>query len=136
MAAKAHLLQLATLEVPIFNIWNSISLIYTLCVEPVFNSLVAEVHLYQFRTIVQALAKHWYFKPYAPVYGTYGCRDIGRSCKPRTALLRGAYCVCDNMQRQVWPRKKGLSRRKTTICHNCRRGHKYCTQLYRENSCR
>ena len=60
------LLHEAQFEVPIFNIWDSISLIYTLCVEPIFNDLVAELHLFQFRTIVQSLTQHWYFKNITP----------------------------------------------------------------------
>lgn len=47
-------------HVPIFNIWDSISLIYTLCVEPVTSNQQAELHLFQFRSMIQILAKHWY----------------------------------------------------------------------------
>lgn len=44
----------------IFNIWNSIALIYTPCVEPVSSNLLAELHLFQFRNIAHILSKHWY----------------------------------------------------------------------------
>jgi hypothetical protein len=56
----------ATCNVPLFNIWDSISLLYTLCVEPVSDALRAELHLYQFRTIIRALAQHPYFAVYSP----------------------------------------------------------------------
>jgi hypothetical protein len=57
---RKQLVSVATMSVPIFNIWDSISLIYTLCVEHVTSDLMAELHLFQFRTIVQILSKHWY----------------------------------------------------------------------------
>ena len=38
----------------IFNIWDSISFIYTLCVEDIKSQLAAELHLYQFRLILKA----------------------------------------------------------------------------------
>jgi hypothetical protein len=40
---------------PIFNIWDSISFIYTLCAEDVMTQVGAELLLYQFRMIVKAL---------------------------------------------------------------------------------
>lgn len=58
-----QLVQTAQYWVPIFNIWDSISLIYTLCAEPVTDNLHAELHLFQFRTIVQILSRHWYTGP-------------------------------------------------------------------------
>ena len=42
---------------PIFNIWDSMSFIYTLCVEDIKTQLGAELHLYQFRLIISALRK-------------------------------------------------------------------------------
>jgi hypothetical protein len=42
---------------PIFNIWDSISFIYTLCAEDVKTQLGAELHLYQFRMIVKSLCE-------------------------------------------------------------------------------
>ena len=40
---------------PIFNIWDSISFIYTVCVEDITSQLGAELHLYPFRLILKAL---------------------------------------------------------------------------------
>ena len=40
---------------PLFNIWDSISFLYTVCAEDVKTQLGAELHLYQFRMIVKAL---------------------------------------------------------------------------------
>lgn len=62
--SQKQLLSVATMSVPIFNIWDSISLIYTLCVERILNDLMAELHLFQFRTIIQILSKHWYAGSY------------------------------------------------------------------------
>ena len=42
---------------PVFNIWDSMSFIYTLCVEDIKTQLGAELHLYQFRLIISALRK-------------------------------------------------------------------------------
>ena len=51
---------------PIFNIWDSISFIYTLCVEDIKGQLGAELHLYQFRLILKALRDcETYFVPFA-----------------------------------------------------------------------
>jgi hypothetical protein len=60
-SALTKLLQLATYNVPLFNIWDSISLIYTLCVERTTSPIAAQLHIYQFRTAVSALASHPYF---------------------------------------------------------------------------
>ena len=43
-----QLLRAVYAEVPIFNIRDSISLIYTLCVEPLQDNLHAGLHLFQF----------------------------------------------------------------------------------------
>ena len=40
---------------PVFNIWDSMSFIYTICADDVKTHLGAELHLYQFRMIVAAL---------------------------------------------------------------------------------
>jgi hypothetical protein len=40
---------------PIFNIWDSMSFIYTICADDVKTDLGAELHLYQFRMIITAL---------------------------------------------------------------------------------
>ena len=42
---------------PIFNIWDGISFIYTICVEDIKTQLGAELHLYQFRMIISILRK-------------------------------------------------------------------------------
>jgi hypothetical protein len=48
---SAELSRTAIYEVPIFNIWDSISSIYTLCVEQIPTDLRAELRLFQFRTL-------------------------------------------------------------------------------------
>lgn len=53
-------------QVPLFNVWDCISFVYTLCVEPIGNPLLVELHLYQFRIIVKALGDHWFLKKCAP----------------------------------------------------------------------
>ena len=51
---------------PIFNIWDSMSFIYTVCVEDIKTQLGAELHLYQFRMILSALRScKTYFSPFA-----------------------------------------------------------------------
>lgn len=64
--ARWGVVQSALNEVPILNIWDSISLIYTLCVEHVEHGRLAELHLFQFRTIVRILSSHRYFSSRAP----------------------------------------------------------------------
>src|SRR5208282_247787 len=58
--------------IPLFNIWDSISYIYTMCVEEIKNQLKAELHLFQLCTIVQALRSCDYFPYWAspPTVGT------------------------------------------------------------------
>jgi hypothetical protein len=84
--------------VPICNIWDSISLIYTLCVEPIYSAKEAEHHLYQFRTIVQCLSNHWYFKPdLGPTTVVYTARDNGRSQRQTIAF---AINCCGDLARK------------------------------------
>lgn len=52
--------------VPIFNIWDSISMIRTLCVEPIYDEVRAELHLYQVRTLLRIFSKHWYLNGISP----------------------------------------------------------------------
>jgi hypothetical protein len=67
-AAKTNhdpLLSLRNLAIdgfPIFNIWDSMSFIYTVCATDVKTQLGAELHLYQFRMIIKALraCKEWF----------------------------------------------------------------------------
>ena len=59
VSVREQLATAAYTYVPIFNIWDSISLIYTLCVEPVESSLQAELHSYQFRSMVKILSRLW-----------------------------------------------------------------------------
>ena len=40
---------------PLFNIWDNISFIYTICAEDVTTQLGTELHLYQFRIVIKAL---------------------------------------------------------------------------------
>ena len=51
--------------IPLFNIWDSMSFIYTVCVQDIKTQLGAELYLYQFRMIVQALRDCMYFHNYA-----------------------------------------------------------------------
>jgi hypothetical protein len=41
--------------IPLFNIWDSMSFIYTVCAEDIKTQLGAELHLIQFRIIIRAL---------------------------------------------------------------------------------
>jgi hypothetical protein len=50
---------------PLFNIWDSMAFLYTLCVEDVKTQLGAELHLYQFRLIIAAFRACTYFPKYA-----------------------------------------------------------------------
>ena len=51
---------------PIFNIWDSISFIYTFCVKDIKTQLGAELHLYQFQMILTALRNcNKYFASFA-----------------------------------------------------------------------
>ena len=67
-AAKTNhdpLLSLRNLAIdgfPIFNIWDSMSFIYTVCATDVKTQLGAELHLYQFRMIITALraCQEWF----------------------------------------------------------------------------
>lgn len=66
---RLQLAQYAQYNFPIFNIWDGISMIYTLCVEPIESDLQAELHLYQFRAIMCIFQRHWYFRRIAPTTG-------------------------------------------------------------------
>jgi len=67
-AAKTNhdpLLSLRNLAIdgfPIFNIWDSMSFIYTVCATDVKTQLGAELHLYQFRMIIEVLrgCEEWF----------------------------------------------------------------------------
>ena len=50
-----RLRQLCLQGFPVFNIWDGISFIYTICADDVKTDLGAELHLYQFRMIIGAL---------------------------------------------------------------------------------
>jgi hypothetical protein len=52
-------------DIPLFNIWDAISFIYTFCVEDIRNQEDAELHLFQFRTIISALRRCDYFATFA-----------------------------------------------------------------------
>ena len=51
--------------IPLFNIWDSMSFIYTVCAEDLKTQLGAELHLYQFRMIIAAFHACEYFHGYA-----------------------------------------------------------------------
>lgn len=42
-------------SIPLHNMWDAISFVYTVCVEKVSTRCQAEAHIFQFRTIIQAL---------------------------------------------------------------------------------
>ena len=90
-----QLIQTIHIDVPIFNIWDSISLIYTLYVEPVESSLYAELHLFQFRSIIQILSRHWYtgppFMSPSTIVATWSEPQSNRS-RPVTIVF-GTTCV-------------------------------------------
>lgn len=62
-------------EVPLFNMWDAMSFIYTTCVEPIYDQLSTELHLYQFWTIVQVIK---------------ACRYFANIATPRTAAAAWA----------------------------------------------
>jgi hypothetical protein len=63
---QKKLVSATIMSVPIFNVWDSISLIYTLCVEDIMDDLRAELHLFQFRMMVQIMSQLWYAQGYSP----------------------------------------------------------------------
>jgi len=64
--AITQLVYNALREVPVFNVWDSMGLIYTLCIEMITTEITAELHLYQFRMIIKWIANHWYYKACSP----------------------------------------------------------------------
>jgi len=50
-------------SVPLFNLWDFVSFLYTLCVEDIADHWHAELHLLQFRTILQAMRSVPYLSP-------------------------------------------------------------------------
>lgn len=65
---------------PIFNIWDSMSFIYTLCAEDIKTQIGAEMHLYQFRIILQATLRNC--KTYFPRFA--GPTTVAASWKVET----------------------------------------------------
>src|SRR5437762_2696885 len=54
-------------RVPLFNMWDALSFIYSFCVEAIETQLKAELHLFQFRTILCVLRRGPCFNAtYAP----------------------------------------------------------------------
>jgi len=45
-----------TLRIPLYCIWDCVSYVYTMCIEPLATRIQVEFHLIQFRNIVKALA--------------------------------------------------------------------------------
>jgi hypothetical protein len=121
-SALTKLFQLATYNIPLFNIWDSISLIYTLCVEQTASTIATQLHVYQFRTIVRALANHPYFnsannspttvvatwaQPGHPVAFATSCSG-GRTEKVAMALSRLEFAKAFAEQLDVVQQKVGL----------------------------
>jgi hypothetical protein len=67
-------------------------MIYTLCVEPIQSDLQAELHLYQFRTIIRILSKHWYFERMSP---TTAVATWSRSNSTRFTIAFATTCSGD-----------------------------------------
>jgi hypothetical protein len=44
-------------RVPLFNMWDALSFVYSFCVESIETQLQAELHLFQFRTILSVLRR-------------------------------------------------------------------------------
>ena len=51
--------------IPLFNIWDCIAFIYTVCVEDICTSIQAQLYLYQFRLIVTIPRRSEYFPSWA-----------------------------------------------------------------------
>jgi len=51
--------------IPLFNLWDALSYIYTMCVEEIKSQRMAELHLFQFRMIIKILRDGKYFAPFA-----------------------------------------------------------------------
>lgn len=44
-------------RIPLFNMWDALSFVYSFCVEAIETQLKAELHLFQFRTILSVLRR-------------------------------------------------------------------------------
>ena len=58
MALAPYPEQYVKYNLPIFNIWDSFSFLYTVCVEEIANDTIAQLHLLQFRTMIQVICEH------------------------------------------------------------------------------
>lgn len=66
--------------IPLFNLWDSLSYIYTMCVEEIKSQLMAELHLFQFRIIIQILGNGEYFAAFAsPTTVASAWADMGNN---------------------------------------------------------
>ena len=45
------------IHIPLFNIWDDLSYLYTLCCEDIFTDRECELHIYQLRLAILALNK-------------------------------------------------------------------------------
>jgi len=66
--------------VPLFNLWDALSYIYTMCVEEIKSQLMAELHLFQFRMIIEILRNCEYFAAFAsPTTVASAWADMGNN---------------------------------------------------------
>jgi hypothetical protein len=74
--------------IPLFNIWDSLSFLYTTCVEDINSQLAAELHLFQFRMIINALRTCDYFPGFA------GPTTVGSAWSTSEPFLIGYATTC------------------------------------------
>jgi hypothetical protein len=74
--------------IPLFNIWDSLSFLYTTCVEDVNSQLAAELHLFQFRMVINALRQCDYFPSFA------GPTTVGSAWSTSEPFLIGYATTC------------------------------------------
>jgi len=80
-------------QVPLFNMWDAMSFVYTKCVEPIYDSDMAELHLYQFWTIVRALKRCSYFASFASPTTAAAAWSEARPAKEPFVIAFATTCV-------------------------------------------
>jgi hypothetical protein len=66
--------------IPLFNLWDALSYIYTMCVEEIKSQLMAELHLFQFGMIIEILRNGEYFAAFAsPTTVASAWADMGNN---------------------------------------------------------
>lgn len=96
-------------EIPLFNLWDALSFIYSKTVEPIDSPLLAELHLYQFWTIVLILRDcYLYFPSWAmPTTAAASWTNHG-SGNGSFIIAFGTTCVGPkSREREMGPRTPG-----------------------------